>query len=499
MKNFKKAFMSLMVFVIAAAVMISCGGDKNSGNQSDDDSKQTENAADSGGNASDEKSIFEILPKNDFKGETFTVYVPPNPDSPVDKGTFVEELTGEVFNDAVYNRNLKVENEYNVILQAVYGANWDSTYADLKKDVKAGDLRSDVYFTHVIAGVASMAAEGLLKEWSSVPHLDFDQPWWNRSIIQNLNIANKTFYIAGSMSIQEPLVLLFNKTLLQNLGLESPYLLVREGKWTIDKLGEMAAAATKDLNGDGKLDHKEDQFGLEYGIQWQTPSLMYACDEISVTIDENGYPNVEIDNPKKIAAYEKIYDLLWGGQKTYCYVGNTTETANIPHMGIDSGRVLFCQWNLFSCEKLRATDVEYGILPLPKYDEKQEKYLCNSWTGMYGLPVCIDDGKLDLIGTVMESMSALGYKEVIPVYYDILLKEKVSRDEDSREMLDIILDGMVFDLGVNFQTGSSQPGFFITELIKAKNANYVSAVEKIKDKTISDYDKLYNKILEAGE
>ncbi|MCL2814171.1 MAG: hypothetical protein FWD23_06185 [Oscillospiraceae bacterium] len=495
----KKTLLILFVIIFAMVAAISCSKGDTNPNESDDGGAKTENAEAGESGAPEEKSIFEILPKSDFKGEAFTVYVPPNPDSPVDKGTFVEELMGEIFNDAVYNRNLKIENEYNVQLNAVYGLNWDSTYGDLKKDVTSGDLRADVYFTHVTSGPAAIISDGLLREWSAVPFLDFERPWWNETAITNLNIANKMFYLSGSLSIQDPILLVFNKTLLQNLALEDPYKLVRQGTWTIEKLNKMAVDASKDLNGDGKFDHMDDQFGLEFGICWQTPSLLYACDELTIIIDGEGYPNVNMDNQKKIEAYEKIYELLWGGNKTYCFNGTTTQTANHPHMGIDSGRVLFCQYNLFTCENLRAAEVEYGILPLPKYDENQKSYMTNSWTGMYGLPVCVADEKLDMTGIVMESMSALGHKEVVPVYYDILLKEKVSRDDDSRDMLDIILSGIVFDSGLNYQAGSSQPGYFIKDLIVGKKQDYVSSLEKAKPKIEADYDKLYNKILEAGD
>jgi len=493
-KNFKKMFILLLV-IAAGVISISCSESQNAKNAPD----APENNAGGGAESDDAEaaagtSIFDVLPANNFGEADFIVYIPPNPDSPVDKGTFVEALTGEAFNDAVFNRNRRVEDQYNVKISAVYGASWDSALGDLKKDVNSGGLRADVYFTHVINGVAAMASDGLLRSWDAVPHLDFTQLWWNQTIIKNLNIANKTFYTAGSMSIHDPLLLVFNKDLLRDLGLEDPYALVRGGKWTLDKLSEMATAAIKDLNGDGKMDYKDDQFGLEYGIQWQSPALMYACDEISVTLNGEGYPAIDLLSPKKIDAYEKIFNLLWDGDKTYCFVGNTTETANHPHIKTDSGRILFCQYNLFTVENLRATEVEYGILPLPKFNGDQKSYMTNSWTGMYGLPSIIDEGKLGMVGTVMEAMSALGHTDVIPVYYDILLKEKLTRDEDSREMLDIILSTMVFDLGLNFQTGSSQPGFFIADLIKGKKANYVSEVEKTINKMESDYEKLYNKI-----
>ena len=490
MKKSLCLFMALMVIMAASCTKQNQDPIADAGS----DAAITDGSAESATDIAEEISIFDILPQNDFNGDTFTAYIPRNPDSPVDKGTFVEEEIGEKFNDAVYNRNRKIEDIYNVKINPVYGDSYGSTYGDLKKDVAAGTLRADVYFTHVISGLAAMASEGLLREWSGVPCLDFEKPWWNKSAIKNLSIANKDFYIVGSMSIQDCLVLIFNKDLISNLGLESPYNLVRTGKWTIDKLGEMAADGTKDLNGDGAFKEKDDQFGLEYGIVWQTAALMYSCGELSAKLDKNGYPAIELDNEGKINAYEKIYDLLWEGNKTFCFKTNN------PPIGIDSNRVLFCQWNIFGCENLRASEVEYGILPLPKYDEKQEKYLSVSWTGAYALPVNIHGEKLGMIGTVMESMSALGHKDVIPAYYDILLKQKVSRDEDSIEMLDIIMGGIVYDVGLNFQVSSrNSPALIMTELLIAKNRNYVSAIEKERDQITAVYDDLYQKILEVGK
>ena len=494
MKKSNRAFLltAIVIFSLFIIVAVTSCTNKKPDSASNTNTADNITGGNNGEESAQEKSIFDILPKNNFNGDKFVIYIPPNNDSPVDKGTFAEELTGEVFNDAVYNRNLKVENEYNVKIKPVYGVQWDSTFGDLKKDVAAGDLRADVYFTHSYLGVASIASSGFLREWTAVPQLDFAKPWWNQSIIKNLSIANRTFYISGSMSIQDTTVLTFNKTMLQELGLENPYTLVREGKWTLDKLNELAVAATADLNGDGKYKANDDRFGLEFGISWQTPSFMFACDEITVTLDENGYPAVTMTNQKKIDMFDKVYTLLRDGNKTNCYFGN------FPAIGIDSGRVLFCQYTLFICEPLRAAEVDYGILPMPKYDENQEKYISNSWTGIYGLPVIIPDERLAIIGTVMEAMSALGHKDVIPVYYDILLKEKISRDDDSRDMLDIILNGMVYDAGFSYQVGASQPGHFIARLIESKKKNYMSEIEKSIDKMIADFDDFYNKILEVG-
>ena len=53
----------------------------------------------------------------------------------------------------------------------------------------------------------------------------------------------------------------------------------------------------------------------------------------------------------------------------------------------------------------------------------------------------------DLISHILEAMAILGREYVIPAYYDVALKTRDSRDEDSAEMLDIILSNRVFDLG----------------------------------------------------
>jgi len=115
MKKVKKALIILIVFVLAVNILTSCA-DTNQDSPNNNQENNNNNANDGGpANESEEAepeiSIFDILPANDFGGMTFTVYVPPNPDSPVDKGTFVEELTGEAFNDAVFNRNRSVEDQ----------------------------------------------------------------------------------------------------------------------------------------------------------------------------------------------------------------------------------------------------------------------------------------------------------------------------------------------------------------------------------------------------
>ena len=90
-------------------------------------------------------------------------------------------------------------------------------------------------------------------------------------------------------------------------------------------------------------------------------------------------------------------------------------------------------------------DTDFGILPLPKYDENQEKYETLNWSGFMVIPATAGD--LEMVGTVVENLGYLNDKIVLPAFYEILLGQKISRNEESSQMLDIIFEGSVYDLG----------------------------------------------------
>lgn len=106
----------------------------------------------------------------------------------------------------------------------------------------------------------------------------------------------------------------------------------------------------------------------------------------------------------------------------------------------------------------RNVEHEFGILPYPKFDENQDNYIALDWTGLMCAPLVAEDH--DIIGEVMELYAYYSSEEVLPAYYDIVLGEKLSRDPESRDMLDLIFDGIVFDAGMNYFGFSASVGGF---------------------------------------
>lgn len=95
-------------------------------------------------------------------------------------------------------------------------------------------------------------------------NINLNQPWWDWQSHKDFSLLNKLYYAAGDINIMDnnaTWAVFFNKKLLQDLGLESPYSYVKNNDWTLDRYNEICVAAAKDLNGDGIMTPGDDRWG----------------------------------------------------------------------------------------------------------------------------------------------------------------------------------------------------------------------------------------------
>ena len=87
-----------------------------------------------------------------------------------------EEQTGEVINDAVYARNLSVEEKYNIDLEyEILG--WQSGDDQIQTVVMAGDNPySLVTCTHLYLG--KNLTSGHFVNWNNIPQVDMSRPYY---------------------------------------------------------------------------------------------------------------------------------------------------------------------------------------------------------------------------------------------------------------------------------------------------------------------------------
>ena len=143
------------------------------------------------------------------------------------------------------------------------------------------------------------------------------------------------------------------------------------------------------------------------------------------------------------------------------------------------------------------TDMEdsYGIVPIPKLDEAQESY--HSYLG-FTIPVLFlpaNAADPERTGLIMEACSAASYDVVTPQMYEIVTKLKNTRDEDSSEMIEIIIRNKFIDTAhfYDIEGYGTLPTNVITSG-SSNSASIIKAFEKIGkkewEKIINAFDKL---------
>ena len=497
----------IAVLMISMLMLVSCGNESKTADNNDIRSElggeDTGNSGNSGDSTSANARIEPDLDENaNFGAHVFKVFSrdrtePDWVDWVARDIVYSEEDSGDTINDAVYKRNTYVEDKYNFKIELVLSTNHDSEF---KKLVKAGDDAYDMV-QFPMRDTPALAQAGNFLNLFDVPNLDLDKPWWDQGANKELSFGGKLYFTSGDIMMMNNDTctgFVFNKELLKDLGLEDPYPIVKAGKWTMDKLYDLCKDASRDLNGDGKMDYLEDRYGL-IGQRDTLISFLHGANEYITQKDENDYPRVIFGSERSISAMEACFKVMYEGDITHNAHHLEGKVPGIYPVSEDmfmSNRALFMWVRLRIVENLRSMDKDFGILPIPKLNEAQDDYYTDviSHTGQFmTIPMTAADPART--GHILEAICAESKYTTMPAYYEITLKTKMARDEDSSDMLDIIFKNRVWDIGeiANFGDFSGQ----LIHMSMKNNSDIVSLfdkhlprMEKDIDKAITNYEKL---------
>ncbi len=433
--------------------------------------------------AQTEPEVTEIpdnLPDDlDFGGRHFRIGY-------MDPGVYIAasvvlEETGEVVNDAVFEANNKVAERFNIVFEPIELAG--NSLDPVKAAVLAGDNAYEACGGHDIT-IGNLCLSGIFRDVNSLPYLDYEKPWWPAYSVDSLTVAGHMVLISNYMSywnLDSTRLFYVNKKLMQDYGFEMPYDAVREGKWTLDMLVSQIKDVYSDLNGNGERD-KDDLYG------WASPDDCYAMQEsfgiTPIKEDENGVLYIDIANERNMNIINDIISALKNTDG-----GIVFEEFNTPRDIFMAGNCLYLYRSLnFATTDLRVSDVEYGMVPVPKYDEIQENYISGSTDRPFAVPITVDND--EFIGVIIEAMSAEGYKTVRPAYFDIALKNKYAYDEDSAEMLDIIGNTIVLDFSYIYSDYGGFAWTLMNMLTPSNKNDFASYVAKNEKKAQKRVDKL---------
>ncbi|NLZ37082.1 MAG: hypothetical protein GX897_06360 [Clostridiales bacterium] len=193
----KRISAALLLCAMLLSVAVSCGGkDENSPDGSDKPAgEETAEATVS------EESTIEPLEVRDLGGKDFRVLVYKQGDP----GTWfqyldfewTEEAAGDLINDNIMNRNIAIEEKYNIRIVSNQVSDVVST---ARKAITAGSDEFEILEPYCDSAY-SMAGEGLLYNIYDLPYCEFDMPWWDSNIQRDLSLQNRLWTVTGDISM----------------------------------------------------------------------------------------------------------------------------------------------------------------------------------------------------------------------------------------------------------------------------------------------------------
>ena len=446
---------------------------------------------------------YVIVPE-DFGGIDFTIFgvEPHNKDWMVN--TYSEALAetenGDPINDALYRRTVEIEEAYKIHLIAV-GTERGSVGGDALKVIMAGD---DTYQVVNLQGASAskvLGSYGSLYDLFEIDTIDLTHSWWDANSVESFAIAGKLFNVVGDLNIRSffsSTGLMMSRQLVTDYDLDDPYVLIRRGEWTVDQLIKMCEDVTQDVNGDGVI-------GLEdtAGIFAEAVSLLWGINAFGdrIVSNVNGRPEITINNERVVTAVEKYVKLfrdgrasIWATDISKQFAGeNIWRTRMLPMLM--ENKLLFYSSDIGLTLELRSMESDFGILPMPKYNESQDTYYSSTHPAYLSfMTIPATNPEPERTGTIMESMNYLSKEYVMTAIYETTLVNKVIRDEESGEMLDLIRANRIFDFGYIFNWGGASS--FITDFAANNHTDFASSYAKVESKiqsAIDDYMAAYAK------
>lgn len=450
-----------------------------------------------------EEVIADDLPEITFDGHDFTIYNT-NPESNNWYTTVhivFEEDSGEPITSAIFNRNISVEERFDVKLVEV-----EHTAAETKAVITAGSAEDmDIALLDGTDGIGFIQ-EKLIHDLNTVEYIDLDKPYWDQNAREYLSIAGQYYGGVGDFlttSLDETVCMYFNRSMVEDFGLDDPYDYVDNMTWTLDKFGEMGSIISMDANGDGKW-NDQDIYAI-VSLQFQLyPYLVYGTGETYVSKDENDIPYVAYYNERFISAFEKILSICHSNGDHFFYdadtTGNTMGLSNnhrVQEIMFPNNQALFWVECVCWARELREMETSFGIVPAPMLDETQGQYYNFHHGRFYGpvIPVTQTGESLDRTAIILEALNSHSTNTVLKAYYDVSLTTKISRDEKTGEMLDIVFNNLVYDTSIVY--GLANINTSIYQMGTANNtdiASFYNRNKKMSEKTIS---KMIEKITEG--
>lgn len=384
-----------------------------------------------------------------FEGQTVNMILPA---AQVHMDEFIcESLGGGVVSDAVYERNLAVENMLGIDLEFYEG----EVIVEVDRDIKSGAAEYELVANYTFQACVP-AIEGQYLNLSAFENIDTTKLYWNQGYneMSTFTSENIQYLASGPMAItmfRYAFLTLYNRTLFEEYKMDDLFHTVKNGQWTLDYQYSLLKNHYADSDGDGEVS-KDDFFGFVTGDTISVDPYMVTSDIHMIIRDPStGDLTFNGEGVSRVSDLCDKLQLIYNDQSTYAY--KSMDDIIVSNCVIDhftGGKALMAT-TLFYKMETSYDDLgamAYGIAPIPKYDAHQENYhsYVQAEVTSFGISAGIGDrDRQEKCAATLEALAYYSNLLVRPAYYETVLSERYMQDPESVEMLDLIFDTLDFD------------------------------------------------------
>ena len=348
---------------------------------------------------------------------------------------------------AIWERDQFIEEKLDVELNYIVidvGQPHETFLNNLEASVMAGDAAFDfVEQYNRNAGAGTM--RGLYVDLQTNDEINLEEDYWVPEFTKRMSLGNKMHFAAGDMvttTTTFTYAMHYNKDLIADRGLETPYDLVQKNQWTWEKVFELTQETYVDL-GDA-ADGYDDSYGIVLCGNNPVDAMYVSAGMTFLGKDADGFYTVSEDfRSEKAATFVQYLSDMFSKDENF--IAPTFDWVAYPE-----GRALFSVDIVGAVGTVAAKGAvkHFGVAPLPKYDDQQSRYYANHANNYILVSIPFDCPNFEAAGAVMEYMAIYGQKYVLPAIFEDGFKLKYSESKEDAEMFDLVRASASFDAGL---------------------------------------------------
>ena len=469
----KRIFCMTLVLLMLFPMMMSCKKDEAPAESDSEVVEKIETAV-------EEVNLLDTIPVANYGGKTFLI----SAQGEHEYEFTAEELNGDLANDTLYKWFSTINNRYGVSVESRVP---DGEFYEAQSvETMSGTVETSIYAHNAFQLYVPVLA-GLYKNWNDMgTMIDLTAPRWDQEINKASTYNGKLFGLSGQLSISKMLYAMatfYNVELLDEIGYDEKYLyqLVDSGEWTLDMLELICKDVYIDVNNNKRKD-LGDTFGYlsRTGNSldiWVTQfNMAITARDTANTITPTLYTEENVDIVKRLCEF------YYNNTGIAVIRGETDENTTEAEAFRDNmAAMVTCRFSRATMFAELGVDF-YGILPGVKLNDAQTDYYTSIHDryAIYGVSKNVLDEDKDFIAHITDALCAESSQTVYPQYYDVLLKQRYSKDPDTARMVDLIMKNVRFDTAFQFGKYLEYYPYLVRELIWANNSNLASSYDSMK-------------------